>query len=165
MLTEVGSVAYQVIPVFAEEPDWENIGHSSTIEDMDPHKLLLIVVRDPQDSEGPMQAEDLEDFSIRSSEIPEGQRTRTCAEPLSTSTRFIGENTPDEGSDPAGIWEVSSDSDIVSDTGQVLTATVGGQDLSQLGVGDVRRPLTGGGNSTAEPSPAISDQHFYFEHR
>lgn len=171
MQTSLGPVAHQVIPVFAEEPDWENIGYGlnesahSGDEGMDPHKLLLIVVRGPQDSKGPLQAEDLEDFSIRPSEVPEASTTRVCEDPLPTSVRFIGENTPDEGSDPAGIWEITSDADIASGTEQVFAATIGGEDLFQIGVGDLRRPLSGGGNSLAERPPAVSDQQFYFENR
>ena len=171
MQTSLGPVAYQVLPVFAEEPDWENLEYgwdetaSSWKEDMDPHKLLVVVVRDPQDSNGPLQAEDLEDFSIRPSEVPEASTTRTCEDPLPTSVRFIGENTPDDGSDPAGIWEISADADIASGAEQVLAATVGDADLLQIGVPDLRRPLSGGGNSLAERPPAVSDQQFYFENR
>lgn len=168
--TDSGDVNVNLSPVFAGEPDMDDVSYDDTradsydnySEEFDPTRLLVVVLKQ---SNLPLAADDLTDFEFQPAEAEPG--TKVCDDPLDTDVRYIGTRDAGDG-ESAAIWEISSDepffdsSDLAKVTPDVRQAHIDAWPNRY-----VKRQEHVDNDGPREPrrTPAFEDLEFYYENR
>jgi hypothetical protein len=171
--TRRGEINVSVLPVFEGSPNMDDVSYDdrqgNCNKALDPHRLIVVVVEG--DNQGdytpePIRDDDLTDFTAQPASWTESGGSRVCADPLATSTRFIGKRPADEDTDSSAIWEIHSHSDIYAKNSLMLTVDVLGQELVGLNLPYAKRPAHSDDSaSLAKKEPAFADLSFYYENR
>jgi hypothetical protein len=168
--TDSGDVNVNLSPVFAGDPDMDDVSYDDTradsydnySEEFDPTRLLVVVLKQ---SDLPLAADDLTDVEFQPAETESG--ATVCDDPLETDVRYIG--TRDAGEDEsAAIWEISSDEPFY-DTSDLAKVTL---DVRQAHIEAwpdrfVKRQehVDNDGPRGPRRAPAFEDLEFYYENR
>ncbi|WP_166970283.1 hypothetical protein [Brevibacterium atlanticum] len=171
--TRHGEINVSLLPVFDGSPNMDDVSYNERQGNynhaLDPHRLILVVVKGRSQTAytpDPIRDEALTEFVAQPASWTEDGGSRTCADPLATSTRFIGERPADEESDASAIWEIRSHTDIYAKNSLMVTVDVLGQDLVGLNTPYAKRPAhSDDAASTAKKEPAFADLSFYYENR
>lgn len=168
--TDSGDVNVNLSPVFAGDPDMDDVSYDDTRADsydnyshkFDPKRLIVVVLKQ---SNLPLKADDLTDFEFQPAEA-EGTFS-VCDKPLETEIRYIG--TRDAGDDEsASIWEISSDEPFF-DNSNLAKVTL---DIRQAHIESwpdryVKRQerVENDGPRGPQRIPAFDDLEFYYDNR
>lgn len=168
--TDSGDVNVNLSPVFAGNPDMDDVSYDDTradsydnySEEFDPKRLIVVVL---SRSNLRLKADDLTDFEFQPAEVE--STYKICDDPLDTDVRYIG--TRDAGDDEsASIWEISSDEPFY-DNSNLARVTL---DVRQAHIESwpdryVKRQERVENDGPTEPRriPAFDDLEFYYDNR
>ena len=168
--TDSGDVNVNLSPVFAGDPDMDDVSYDDTradsydnySEEFDPKRLIVVVLKQ---SNLALKADDLTDFEFQRAEAE--SPFKVCDDPLETDVRYIG--TRDAGDDEsASIWEVSSDEPFYDNSDLArITLDVRQAHIEAWPDRFVKRQerVENDGPRGPRRIPAFDDLEFYYDNR